>query len=435
MTVLRDISFLWSMLHIIVLFLLLFEPRYSWKSTLIAAFAGWTVLLVINVPIMVWMGHSFIMRVAFFSCTIPSAVLFFLLSKYRDGRFFFLFCLTDTVSFWLMQITNFFDRLTGNTYIIMFATRIILFLLMDLVFWKSLRKPYLDLQRKLDKDWWLFAAIGGLYYLLIMVTSVPVSSPMPDTIGLVRIILVLLLMPLTYLTVLRSLWRQMRESQSQKELELMAARDELRWENLRILQNSSAALAQARHDILGNLGILQALSHQGEYEKLDEYLARITQQTSEILPLKITGHSIANAILTQGAERIKEAGAKLHYQVELPDTLTIPDEDLAAFLMNLVNNAIDAIKEIPRERSRWVEITIHIRDRYLFIEGRNPYERSPDPDNENGRFLSHKGAGHGYGLKIMENVAHRYQSELQIETKDSIFLVRTALLMPQSEQE
>lgn len=143
MTVLRDISFLWSMLHIIVLFLLLFEPRYSWKSTLIAAFAGWTVLLVINVPIMVWMGHSFIMRVAFFSCTIPSAVLFFLLSKYRDGRFFFLFCLTDTVSFWLMQITNFFDRLTGNTYIIMFVTRIILFLLMDLVFWKSLRKPYL----------------------------------------------------------------------------------------------------------------------------------------------------------------------------------------------------------------------------------------------------------------------------------------------------
>ena len=37
---------------------------------------------------------------------------------------------------------------------------------------------------------------------------------MPGPEGLIRIVLVLILMPLTYLTVLRSLWRQMTEAQA-----------------------------------------------------------------------------------------------------------------------------------------------------------------------------------------------------------------------------
>ena len=40
MTILRDISFLWSMLHIIIVFLLLFEPRYSWRVTIAVSLAG-----------------------------------------------------------------------------------------------------------------------------------------------------------------------------------------------------------------------------------------------------------------------------------------------------------------------------------------------------------------------------------------------------------
>ena len=66
MTVLRDISFLWSMFHIIVFFLLLFEPRFPWPVTLTAGFAGAGVLLVVNVMTMFWQGSGIIMRAAFF---------------------------------------------------------------------------------------------------------------------------------------------------------------------------------------------------------------------------------------------------------------------------------------------------------------------------------------------------------------------------------
>lgn len=216
----------------------------------------------------------------------------------------------------------------------------------------------------------------------------------------------------------------------QTELAVLTARDELNRETLRLMRESGEELARARHDMLGNLGILQSLCREGEYEKLDEYLARLTRQTSKIVPLKLAAHPIVNAVLTQGAKRARDAGVELRCQVTVPETLPIPDADLAAFLMNLLGNALDAAEDLPAGQPRWAEITMHIRGKYLFIEGRNTCAQALEPRDGGGRFRSAKGAGHGYGLKIMEGVAHRYQSELRLEAETGIFTAQTALLMP-----
>ena len=220
-----------------------------------------------------------------------------------------------------------------------------------------------------------------------------------------------------------------RTADDQTAFELLKAREELIRDNLRIMQQSIAELSQVRHDARGNLSILQTLAQEGKYEKMEEYLSRLTRQTGEIVPLKLAAHPIVNAILIQAARRARDAGVELRTKIDLPEALSVPDEDLAAFLMNLMNNALDAAGEISRERSRWVEITMHIRGNYLFIMGRNTCEQVLGPDVENGVFRSQKGTGHGYGMRIMEAIAHRYQSELQIEVKNGIFTVRTALFM------
>lgn len=220
-----------------------------------------------------------------------------------------------------------------------------------------------------------------------------------------------------------------RTADDQTAFELLKAREELIRDNLRIMQQSIAELSQVRHDARGNLSILQTLAQEGKYEKMEEYLSRLTRQTGEIVPLKLAAHPIVNAILLQSARRARDAGAEFRTQINLPEALPIPDEDLAALLMNLINNALDAVEEISKDRPRWVEITMHIRGNYLFIMGRNTYGQTPEPDAESGLFRSQKGAGHGYGMKIMESMARRYQSELQIESGNGIFTVRTALFM------
>lgn len=50
-------------------------------------------------------------------------------------------------------------------------------------------------------------------------------------------------------------------------------------------------------------------------------------------------------------------------------------------------------------------------------------------DGKTGLYRSDRGAGHGWGMKIMEDIARRYQSELLAAGKGGIFTARTALLM------
>ena len=221
-----------------------------------------------------------------------------------------------------------------------------------------------------------------------------------------------------------------RTADGQTAFELLKAREERTREDLRTIQESAAELARVRHDMRGNLSILQTLAREGQFQELEGYLSRLTRQTGEIVPLKLAAHPIANAILIQGARRARDAGVEFRTKIDLPEALPIPDEDLASFLMNLMDNALDAAGEISGDRPRWVEITMHVRGSYLFIMGRNTCGQPPESDAESGLFRSRKGAGHGYGMKIMESTAHRYQSELQIEAGNGIFTVRTALFMP-----
>ena len=188
------------MLHVLVIFLLFFIPRYPWGRTLLISFAGAGTLLICNVLAMYWLGHGIIMSIAFFTCTLPTLALFYVLSKYRDGRFFFLFCVSDTLCFWLLQLTNFLDRLAGDTYVVLLLGRLVIFPAAELLIWRYLRRPFLELQTSLLRGWGTFAVVGAVYYLLIMVTAVPVDAPMPDLAGLLRILLVMILMPLTYIT-------------------------------------------------------------------------------------------------------------------------------------------------------------------------------------------------------------------------------------------
>jgi len=431
MTLLRDISQFWSLIHVAAVFLLLFRSKYPPRRTWITIFAICAALLPVSFALLAVFGWEHVAEVALLTCSFPSLILFYLLSEYRDGRFFFTFCLSDTACIWIMYFTNLLDRLCGSAYVALFISRLLLFPLFELFLWKKLRRPYLELQANLSSGWWVNTAISAGFYLLLMVTAIPVDVPIPGYSELAILLLVMALMPVTYLALLGSLHRQMLYYETRNRQDLLASRNELVQENLRVLQESSTALAKARHDMLGHLNALQALNQEREYDRMEEYLEQVTQQARAIPPLKLTDHPVANAILLQYAQRAKAAGVRFECHAELPEVLPVPDIDLSSFLTNLLSNALKA----AQGEGAWIEVTIHIRGKYLFMECRNSYTGELTPDGETGLYRSHQGAGHGWGMKIMEDIARHYQSELQAEGKGGIFLARTALLMPEQQKQ
>lgn len=420
MTILRDISFLWSMLHIIALFLLLFEPRYSWRTTFLAGFAGAGTLLTVNVLTMLWLGHGIIMSAAFFTCTIPTMLLFLWLSKYRDGRFFFLFCLSDTMCFWILQITNLLDRLTGDTYVVMLIGRLLAFPAAEWLLWRYLRRPYLELQRNMKKGWWLFAGIGGTYYLLIMVTAIPVDSPMPDTAGIIRLFLVMLLMPLTYLTILRTLWQQMQIYENRWQMELQSRE----YNSIRQKMELSRVY---RHDIRHHLVVLEGLLQQEDSRGALQYIQELSGKLSSLVPRTLCANTAVNAVLSAYTAQAEDAGIRVEMSIHLPAELPYGEMDVCIILANALENAIHACRDLPEADIRLEASLTDNRRIRLSVDNACPH---PVEFGDGGLPVVLSRGEHGLGLRSVSGIVQKYGGLFQVKWENGRFYLQTALFPP-----
>ncbi|MCI8328249.1 MAG: GHKL domain-containing protein [Oscillibacter sp.] len=428
MTVLRDISFLWSMMHIVLLFLMFFEPRFAWRITVTVSFLGMGLMLCLNALAVLWLESGSVMSVAFFTCTLPSLLMFFLLSRYRDGRLFFLFCLTDTTCFWLLQLSNFLDRLAGGDYVVLFFSRLLLFPAVELLLWRYLRRPYRELQGKLNRGWWLFAAVGAVYYLLIMCTAVPVDTPLPDAVGLLRIGLVMLLMPLTYLTIIHGLWRQMQIYESRWRLEVQR-------QDYAVLRQKLELGRIFRHDLRHHLTVLEGLLQQGDCGGARRYIGSLSGGLEELDMPTGCANPAVNAVLSAYLSQAASAGCSLDTRVRTPEALPYEETDLCVLLGNALENAIHACQELPEDqRSIRLELELSENQRLMFlVENPCPEPVAFGPDGLPA--VTEPKEGHGLGLQSVRAVAEKYGGLFRCQWEEERFQLRAVLMPPGSREE
>ncbi len=220
-----------------------------------------------------------------------------------------------------------------------------------------------------------------------------------------------------------------QESERRTETRLLLQRGTLAQENYENLRNQNEEISALRHDLRHHITVLRSLCQKGDLERVSAYLD--TMGAWNMAPGNYTVHPAVNGILTAMLARGERLGIQSSVQVKLSGQLSIPDSDLCALLMNLLENAIDANEKVPEGAERWIRITIHIRGDYLYIGVENARSRPVDFDPEAGEFRSTKEGGiHGYGLKSARVIARKYDSELRLEALDGCFSASTALLLP-----
>lgn len=421
MTALRDISQLWVMAHVLVVFLLLFEPRRPWRTTIAICVSGVVIMSVMTFVVAAVLGLSPI-DIIFFTCSLPSMALFFWISKYQNGRFFFLFCLSDTMCIWLIQVTNLLDRLVRGEYVVMLFSRLILFPLAEWFIWKRLRRPYQELQRKLERGWWLFSLIGLLYYLMLVMVSIPVDMPMPDWKGLLLLLLVLALMPLTYLSILHSLWRQMRI-----------------YENVRLMEvqrQDYDALCQKievgriyRHDMRHHLAAVESMLRQEDNSGALQYIRSLSGGLEELTEPARCANPTVNAVLTACIVQAANVGCTVETRLRVPEQMPFEETDLCVILANALENAIHACQELPEDQ-RQIYLSMELTEnRRLLISVENPCLQ-PVPFGPEGLPDVPRREGHGLGLQSVKQVAEKYGGLFRCQCEEGRFLLRAALMPP-----
>ncbi len=374
-------------------------------------------LIFLNVAGLALYGAEIMGKVFILTCTLPSFLFFWFMSRDKKGRFFFTFCLADTISLWVIAVTNIVDfYLGGQRYILMFIGRLALFPLAEWAAVGRLRKPYMELQEAVAGGWGLFAGMSALYYALLTVSSNFPVVLTKRTQELPAFLLILMLMPMTYATIFAAMYRQLllhRRKQSERILQEQKNTLEAQLE-------SQQSIRKMKHDMKGYTATLSGLLRDG---KTDEALTYLNGVEAEIdtRSEQFCANPYINAVFVHYAGKFEEIGAKSRMEIQVGEE-ELPYMELCQILSNGLENASDALKGLEKE-NRKVSVQMRYNRNYLLIRIRNRCRDDlyvaqgeiPATDKE--------GQDHGFGLATVKEAAARLDGEILCYTEEGNFVL------------
>ncbi len=206
--------------------------------------------------------------------------------------------------------------------------------------------------------------------------------------------------------VMRSIIAQQMETQT------LRLRNELIMNSYRAMENKVTDSAAIRHEMKHKIIALDALFQKGDIDALGQLIG-------------------VNTILQDAAYRAAKSDIRFEALVSVPPQLTVAECDLCELLMNMLDNALEAAAEADAGQ-RFVRFQIETKNGFLAVKCENSYS-GRRRQNANGIYITTKNDAetHGFGLKLMNAVAVRYHSILDIFTSENqIFTVQTALKLP-----
>lgn len=109
-------------------------------------------------------------------------------------------------------------------------------------------------------------------------------------------------------------------------------------------------------------------------------------------------------------------------EIAVPKQINIETTDLVAILGNLIDNALDALYDVPEDR-RSLTIKVVFSQERLIVRTSNPY--IGDVLCKDGKIVSakHSSKHHGYGLNNIAKAVNKYKGYIDIDYTGNIFTV------------
>ena len=171
------------------------------------------------------------------------------------------------------------------------------------------------------------------------------------------------------------------------------------------LQAQQEQIRALWHDIDKYLHAAQAET--GQSPSLDQ----LSRMAGAIVPVVDVDNRVVSIILNEYVQAAAEAGAKLELDVQVPPELPVTAADLYILLGNTIDNALEAVAVLPKERRR-ISIQLKMHNAMLFYKISNPY------DPEQGKKA---GSLHGYGLRNVRECVQRSRGSVQTVREDGIY--------------
>lgn len=257
-------------------------------------------------------------------------------------------------------------------------------------------------------------AVTGFIAVITLSEQTALVFP-DDTLTMWTILSIVLLMSIL-------IFNMNRQYEVEKELaRLKSEQAELFERDYTALNNAYAVNAKLFHDFHNHIGALRQLLSHEKYVEAVQYLDELKAPVQEMADTVWTRDETVDYLINSKTAAASASGIQLQVQVEFPRRSNIRSADLCAILGNLLDNALEAARQVPEPEQRFVRLAIRRINQMLVIKVENSFFVPPVKENKMLKTTKTENGLHGWGLKSAQTAAEKYDGMIQTTHTGSTF--------------
>lgn len=186
-----------------------------------------------------------------------------------------------------------------------------------------------------------------------------------------------------------------------------------------LIEARDLEMRRFRHDYKNHIrGIIYYVNEE-KYEDLKTYVQSMYEDSVFERDIYDVGLNFVNAILCKYYDETKEENIKLQVSGDASPASGIDDYDWSTIIPNLLNNAIEATRQVEDE-DKTIEISFKYIRNKIVVSVTNPIKDNVNiPDLANIKTSKKDKINHGFGIKNIIKTVEKYNGDISCEVNDS----------------
>lgn len=291
------------------------------------------------------------------------------------------------------------------------------------VFWRYLSHPLRQYLVSSQRNCLQMGLVPALYYLFDYITTIYTNLLHSGNMAAVQF------MP-SVLSIAFLLFMVLFYNEQEKQRQLMRERDILSVQlnqakfSFSAIQQIHEQTRQYRHDMRHHISFLQTLAAEDNLGKIQQYLNSVQQDLDSITPVRYCCNETVNLLLSYFASAAKQIHAEYTVFANLPPEVSYSDTELCSILSNGLENAMQAVSQVPLDKEKSVSIHIGMHGESILIQIENTFTGTIHW--QDGLPCSNQ-QDHGLGTQSIRTIARSHGGEAIFREYSGKFQLRILL--------
>jgi sensor histidine kinase regulating citrate/malate metabolism len=195
-------------------------------------------------------------------------------------------------------------------------------------------------------------------------------------------------------------------------------------ESLEAMEKLNNTLRAQRHDFLNHLQVVYSLIEMEEYQEANRYIDKVYGSITSVSRVLKTASPAINALLQVKLAACEKQGIRVTLNINSAwKNLPMPAWEMCKVLSNLIDNAMDAMEDMPQEKRHLVlTLTEDVRSYRFSVANTGP----EIPEEMRPRIfeagVTTKSDGHGMGLYIVRNTLRHSGGDIALTQEDGMIV-------------